>query len=675
MFVLVKGLEKRRFSVARIGIALMLSAISATALIDPWINEVDYDQPGSDTNEWIELAGPAGQSLDDFEILLINQTGSAYTTIDLAAAAHTFSNEINGVGFFVLGLVSPGFAVDPDFTPAGWTSNEIQNGPMDSIQLRRKSGAVNVHLLDYDGQNTNTVESQFTDLADNNDDVGTTIYLSGIGTGFADFTWGNQVNAGTPGASNLGQTLPAADVVLFGLENSPETPLDTETVIVRVDATPENCAGNLVLTTLYRINSSGSYQSLPMSNTSGDTYEATIPAQAGGVIVEYYVSASFTGGGTNSPAVLPVDAPGSPASYTVFQLPPSTAWINEINYNGAAFDFDPETNEYIEVIGPSGLDLGGWSIHLVDDTAAVYAMYPFGLSHILPEDNTNGFGYFVLGDAGVPNVDSVFTNALDGAPNTSMEKRGAIRIVDDLGVKINEISYGFPAPTNTFPDAVYAGEDSIFALEDESLGLTNTGYRASDFQWAVNTTLTPGADNQNQTLTEPPPLPPDDPNLEIISIVQTGNVVTIESIGVPESWILVPEYSTDPVGGEGTWLMIGSSNTTYDNGTNTTVFTSPAPASRSILYRVRASDAAIVPSPDIVEITQSGGTDFEIKSMGTEGWNVIIEYTTDPPLNEPSWSTVPGVSNSFLAGMNTSTFSNPAPGAPLMHFRVRQTAP
>jgi len=595
MFMLVKGLEKRSFASPRKGaiqaifvsVAIVLSAVPALALIDPWINEVDYDQPGTDTNEWIELAGPAGVSLDDFEILLINQVGSVYNTVDLADAEYTFSNEVNGVGFFMLGIVSPVFGAIADFTPAGWDSNEIQNGPTDSIQLRRKGGA-NVHLIDYDGQNTNTLENQSTEFTDSNTAPATTIYLTGTGTGFADFIWNNQANSGKPGTANLFQIIPPADVLLSNLGTSPMVPLEFEPVTVRVDASLINCAGNLVVTTLYRIGSSGQFQSLQMSTTSGDTYETSfpIPGQSGGTRVEYYVSASFSGGGTNSPAASPEGAPTTAASYTVLQTASGEVWVNEFNYNGAAFDINPEINEYIEIVGPSGTDLGDWSIELVDDTSTIYATYPFDPAYILPEDNTNGYGFFVLGDAGVPNINAVFTNELQGAPNTSMGKRGAIRLVDDTGQIIDEISYGFPPPTLIFPDAVYAGEDSLFALEDESLGLTGTGNHPTEFVWDVNTTLTPGADNQSQTFT-PPPF--GIPTLQIISIVQTGNIVTITSIGLPESWTVVPEYTTNPAGGESAWQMVSVAGTTFENGTNTTVFASPLPGSDSALYRLRAS--------------------------------------------------------------------------------------
>ncbi len=690
MFMLVKGLEKRSFASPRKGaiqaifvsVAIVLSAVPALALIDPWINEVDYDQPGTDTNEWIELAGPAGVSLDDFEILLINQVGSVYNTVDLADAEYTFRNEVNGVGFFMLGIVSPVFSAIADFTPAGWDSNEIQNGPTDSIQLRRKGGA-NVHLIDYDGQNPNTVEDQFTNRSDNNTDPITTIFLGGklggppgpgLGTKFADFEWDDSANQGTPGGKNFNQGIAEADLLLTDLQNFPEQPLDTDPVHIQVVATPTNCAGNAVLTAMYRIGSTGTFQSAQMSLISGNTYrtDSPIPAQPSRSQIDYYVEGTFSGAGSNSPRVLPADAPSTVATDLVQNIFLGKIWINELNYNGGAFDLDTETNEYIEVTGPSGFDMGDWSIELVDVSSAVYAAYRFGSSFALPESGTNGFGFFVLGDTGVPNVDTVFTNSLVGSPSTSMGKRGAIRLLDELGQIVDEVSYGFPAPTGSFPDAVYAGEDSVFVIDDESLGLVGTGSVRTGFVWAVNTTLTPGAENQNQTLIEPPP---ELPTLEIISIVQTGNNVTIRSTGVPESWTIIPEYWTNPMGSEGVWQMVNPSVTSYDGGTNTTTFTSPIPSAISILYRVRASELPVILTPNIVEISQNAGTDFEIKSMGNEGRNVIVEYTTDPPAGEPNWIVVPGIGNSFLAGINTTTFANPAPGSGLMHFRVRQTAP
>lgn len=42
------------------------------------INEVDYDQPGSDTTEFVELSGPPGMSLTGWTLYFYNGSGGAF---------------------------------------------------------------------------------------------------------------------------------------------------------------------------------------------------------------------------------------------------------------------------------------------------------------------------------------------------------------------------------------------------------------------------------------------------------------------------------------------------------------------------------------------------------------------------------------------------------------------
>ncbi len=174
----------------------------------PWINEMDYDSPGTDTNEWVEIAGPAGLSLNDYELVFVNngQT-TGYNSFDLGPANWTFSDEGNGYGFFVIGRVNP-LEGTADFSPATWTQDEIQNGPGDSIVLRQKTGPVNVHTLDYEGNNAILADDQITTASDDNASALTSIYLTGgPGSGFADFGWTNIIGNATPGTINNAQTL------------------------------------------------------------------------------------------------------------------------------------------------------------------------------------------------------------------------------------------------------------------------------------------------------------------------------------------------------------------------------------------------------------------------------------------------------------------------------------
>ena len=184
-----------------------------------WINEVDYNCPGSDTNEWIELVGEAGSSLDNYELALINQAGTEYGTFDLADAGWTFTDEVAGYGFFVLGIVNPATGT-ADHTPAGWVSDEIQQGPGDSVQLRYKADSENVHLLDYGGDNATTSEDQAT-AKDDSDVAVSSIYLTGgPGDNFDDYSWENSTGKATPGAANDGQSFVLGAGGLLSLTDS-----------------------------------------------------------------------------------------------------------------------------------------------------------------------------------------------------------------------------------------------------------------------------------------------------------------------------------------------------------------------------------------------------------------------------------------------------------------------
>jgi hypothetical protein len=219
---------------------LTISANDAapTLVTNVWLNEVDYDTTGTDTNEWVEIIGAAGTTLNDYELVFVSDVGSTYNTFDLADASWTFTDEGGGFGYFVIGIVNPGEGT-ADFTPAGWTSNEIQNGPADSVQLRLKTGPVNVHFLDYGGNNANTLEDQVFVGSDSGSALSSIYMTGGPGSNFTGFVWTNTTGLATPGAINNGQTLGAGGgtpPTLAAIGN--KTILTNSPLIFAVTATP-----------------------------------------------------------------------------------------------------------------------------------------------------------------------------------------------------------------------------------------------------------------------------------------------------------------------------------------------------------------------------------------------------------------------------------------------------
>ncbi len=123
------------------GMAALLIVPAAFAQVA--INESDYQNPGTDTTEWIELVGAAGTDLPDWSLVLLNQTATVYATYTFPGGSiipNDFTSMWGGDGgFFVVGAfdatTEANFPGECDWTPAGWVSNEIQNGPDDIIQL------------------------------------------------------------------------------------------------------------------------------------------------------------------------------------------------------------------------------------------------------------------------------------------------------------------------------------------------------------------------------------------------------------------------------------------------------------------------------------------------------------------------------------------------------------
>lgn len=81
-----------------------------------------------------------------------------------------------------------------------------------------------------------------------------------------------------------------------------------------VNADMKHVSGIANATLYYRVGTSGSYTSVSMSNTGGDTWSADIPAQAVGSIIQYYVEGNSVSGKT---AVRPMPAP---AGYWDFRV-------------------------------------------------------------------------------------------------------------------------------------------------------------------------------------------------------------------------------------------------------------------------------------------------------------------------------------------------------------------
>ncbi|MDG3583039.1 DUF5689 domain-containing protein [Galbibacter pacificus] len=142
-----------------------------------FINEIHYDNDGTDTGEAIEIAAPAGTDLSQWTLELYNgANGTRYNTLNLTSV----TPDLDG-----------GYGVEYIMLP----SNGLQNGSPDGIALIDNLGNV-VQFLSYEGSFT-AVDG--TAMGATSEDIGVeesnsspingSLQLLGAGTDYTNFTW------------------------------------------------------------------------------------------------------------------------------------------------------------------------------------------------------------------------------------------------------------------------------------------------------------------------------------------------------------------------------------------------------------------------------------------------------------------------------------------------------
>ena len=179
----------------KLNLLALTSSMALTSNAAIIINEIDYDQPGTDTAEFIELFNPGSTaiSLNDYSIELINgRDSSTYRNIDLSG----FNIGANGY-FVVCGDTTMVANCDYSFTT---TNSWFQNGAPDAVALYENTSLLD--SLSYEGALPLFTEGNFMTVDDNNTDIAS---LARIANGVdsnnnaLDF----QLGCITPGSANI----------------------------------------------------------------------------------------------------------------------------------------------------------------------------------------------------------------------------------------------------------------------------------------------------------------------------------------------------------------------------------------------------------------------------------------------------------------------------------------
>ena len=181
-----------------------------------FINEIHYDNRGADTDEGLEVAGPAGTDMKGWSLVLYNgKNGLPYRTVALKGS---IPDQQAGYGTVAVPI------------------NRLENGAPDGVALVNPDNEV-VQFMSYEGGFT-AVSGPAEGLAatdigvreTNNTQPGHSLQLRGSGNALADFAWHGPDRA-TPGSVNADQTF---------IASPGETSGDERTTSEHVEVVKEN---------------------------------------------------------------------------------------------------------------------------------------------------------------------------------------------------------------------------------------------------------------------------------------------------------------------------------------------------------------------------------------------------------------------------------------------------
>lgn len=363
----------------------------AEAAISVFINEIHYDNTGTDAGEAIEIAGPAGTDLTGWSLVLYNGAGGA--PYDTRALSGIIPNQQAGFG-----TLSFSYPV-----------NGIQNGSPDGLALVNPSNTV-VQFLSYEGTFTavggpaNGMLSVDIGVAENGTEpIGQSLRLTGTGQFYEDFTWNAPATASF-GAVNQGQS--------FGADAAP-TVLNTNPANNAINVPADT---NITITFSESVNATASAFSIECPTGTPITFtQSASPSNIytldPNVNLPFSTVCTVTVNATQITDLDVTDPPDQMAanfvfSFTVAAAPPVVAnnvIINELDSDTPGTDAAEFVELYDGGVGNTSLT-GLVVVFFNGSTDTSYrAMDLDGFS-------TNADGYFTLGNAAVTGVDLVFPN-------------------------------------------------------------------------------------------------------------------------------------------------------------------------------------------------------------------------------------------------------------------------
>jgi len=346
-----------------------------------WINEIHYDNTGTDADEGIEIAGPAGTDLSNYSLWLYDSgdfNGAPGSYYGINYLSGTIPDEGCGYG-------AVWFAYVP---------NGVQNGPSDAIALVENDTNV-VLFLGYEGTMVATngpaagyISTDIGVTEPGSDPSGLSLQLTGVGTNYADFTWTGPLARST-GTLNVaaGQYFPGCNVPPVFAPLTNVSVLAGATVTFDVTATDFN--NDLIR--LYAESIPAGAVFVGYTNAGSVTSTFTwVSAGPGGVYTSLFVAADATTSVTGSVVITVTNIPPALTITNPAVSPASVPFASEtVQLQGTVSNFNGEISWTNKSTGASGSVAGAssWTIPSLPLNVA---------SNVIAVSSTNASGAMVI---------------------------------------------------------------------------------------------------------------------------------------------------------------------------------------------------------------------------------------------------------------------------------------